>query len=120
MLKDDQRLRVNVCVKMTRNDANLIQDEGKRRGYESTGAFLRDLLLNSLSLPTQSTLLLESVLRVEFLLTESFKVFAPDPRDRAEVEELQKRAEAISGDLLKKFVARRSDKSEVGKGSHGD
>ncbi len=119
MSKNDQQLSVNVCVKMTQSDARLVQEEGRRRGYETTGAFLRTLLLDSLAVPTDRTLLLESVMRVEFLIAECFKIFAPDPRDRAEVEGLQKKAELVSGDLLKGVILRRSGRSGSVGGSHG-
>ncbi len=119
MHKDNQNLSVNVCVKMTRNDATLVQEEAKRRGFETTGAFLRELLLGSLSVPTDRTLLLESAMRVEFLVAECFKVFAPDADDRAEVEGLQRKAELMSSDLLKGVMLRRRNGLGSEKESHG-
>jgi len=106
-LNDLGKLTDSVSLRLTRQDSDLLKADAEKHGFETMGAYIRAVVLNNLAVPNERSSLLETLLRVEFLVAECFKTFAPDPRDRALVESLQKRAEAVSRELLTNFVARR-------------
>lgn len=113
-LIDLGKLTDSVSVRLTRKDADLLKADAEKHGFETMGAYVRAVVLNNLSVPNERSSLLETLLRVEFLVAECFKTFAPDPQDRAQVERLQERAEAVSRELLKSFVSKRVEASNDG------
>jgi len=113
-LSDLGKLTDSVSVRLTRKDSDLLKADAEKHGFETLGAYIRAVVLNNLAVPNERSSLLETLLRVEFLVAECFKTFAPDPQDRAQVERLQEQAEAVSRELLKSFVSRRIEVSKDG------
>jgi len=118
-LSDLGKLTDSVSLRLTRQDSDLLKADAEKHGFETMGAYIRAVILNNLAVPNERSSLLETLLRVEFLVAECFKTFAPDPRDRALVESLKERAEAVSRELLKTFIARRIEVSKDGGISSG-
>ncbi len=117
--EDSETLTAAISVRLTEKDAERLRTEAERQGFSTTGAYVREMVLWSLAVPNERTLLLETVLRVEFLMAECFKAVAPNQEDVDLVEGLQQRAEAVSRDLLTRFVTRRGslDKAGVASGT---
>jgi len=116
--QDETVLTTAVSIRFRKQDAELLRDEATRRGFTTTVGFARSLILAGLSHYDESSVLLEMILRVEFLLFEYFKAVSPE-EEEAGLRSIREKADAVSVDLLKTFIQRRVRSVEWGEESSG-
>ena len=116
--QDETVLTTAVSIRFRKQDAELLRDEATRRGFTTTVGFARSLILAGLSHYDESSVLLEMILRVEFLLFEYFKAVSPE-EEEAGLRSIREKADAVSVDLLKTFIQRRVRSVELREESSG-
>ena len=82
------------------------------------GGYARSVLRNRIGRHDESSVLLETILRVEFLLFEYFKAVSPE-EEEAGLRGIREKADAVSMDLLQSFIQRRARSVDVGGESSG-
>ena len=102
--KNANHLTTVVTFRLSESDAALLKAEAERRGFTGISPFVRALALSSYMAPDETTMVLETVLRVENTLVELVALAT----DKKQAEGIRSQSEAISGELLEKFLARRS------------
>ena len=107
MTEESNALTRAVTVRLTKRDAELLQEEANRRGFATTGSFARKVLLASLTQEDEQSHELELLLQIRFMIAENFRAVTPEEEQGA-LEKIQERAEAGSQALLKEFLQRRS------------
>ena len=107
MTEESNTLTRAVTVRLTKRDAELLQEEANRRGFATTGSFARKVLLGSLAQEDEQNHELELLLQIRFMIAENFKAVTPEEEQSA-LERVQERAEAGSQALLREFLQRRS------------
>ena len=107
MTGDNNALTRAVTVRLTKRDAELLQEEANRRGFATTGSFARKVLLGSLGQQDERSAELELLLQIRFMIAENFRAVTPEEEQSA-LERIQERAETGSQALLKEFLQRRS------------
>jgi hypothetical protein len=96
-------------VRLTHEEVEMIERAAAEEGSAGVSPFLRKLILGSLSLPTPTTLILESVLALQFGMYEMAKKAAEGtPLPAAKIQSLQDKLEISGGTLITKFMHRRS------------
>jgi len=116
--QDETVLTTAVSIRFRKQDAELLRDEATKRGFTTTVGFARSLILAGLSRYDERSVLLEMILRVEFLLFEYFKAVSPE-EEEAGLRGIREKADAVSMDLLQNFIQRRARSVDVGGGSSG-
>ena len=107
MTGESNALTRAVTVRLTKRDAELLQEEANRRGFATTGSFARKVLLGSLAQEDERSNELELLLQIRFMIAENFRAVTPEEEQEA-LEKIQERAEVGSQALLKEFLQRRS------------
>ncbi|MEO8130833.1 MAG: hypothetical protein ABI822_27290 [Bryobacteraceae bacterium] len=110
---ESHALTTAISIRLTKQDAELLRHEAARRGFATTGGFARTVILGSLARPEEGSVLLETILRVEYLVAECFKAVSPE-EEQAGFEKIRESAEARSAELLESFIQRRSRLLRVG------
>ena len=107
MTGDNNALTRAVTVRLTKKDAGLMQEEANRRGFATTGSFVRQVILESLGQQDERSHELELLLQIRFMIAENFRAVTPEEEQDA-LKKIQERAEAGSQALLKEFLQRRN------------
>ena len=103
-MKGANHLTTAITFRLSESDSAQLKAEAARRGFTGTSAFVRALAVSSYTAPDETTLVLETVLRVENTLVELIKLAA----DEEQADSIQSRSEAISPQLLEGFLERRT------------
>lgn len=111
--QDETVLTTAVSIRFRKQDAELLRDEATKRGFTTTVGFARSLILAGLARYDERSLLLETILRVESVLFEYFKAVSPKEEESG-LQRIREKADAMSVEILKSFVDRRSRKVEMG------
>ena len=103
-----------VGVRLTHEEVQMIERAAAEDGSLGLSPFIRKLILSSLRLPNPTTMILESVLALQFGMYEMAKKAAEGtPLPAAKIQSLQDKLE-ISGEMLiAKFLHRRSQRDKV-------
>lgn len=96
-----------LTVRLTKIDAELLQEEADRRGFATVASFARNMILGSLAQKDEPNHELELLLQIRFMIAENFRAVTPEEEQSA-LEKIQERAEAGSQALLTEFLQRRS------------
>jgi len=111
-------MTTSMCIRLTKRDAEVLREEAVKRGFSTMGGYARSVLRNSIGRHDESSVLLETILRVEFLLFEYFKAVSPEGEE-AGLRGIREKADAVSMDLLQNFIQRRVRSVEWGEESSG-
>jgi hypothetical protein len=102
-----------VGVRLTHEEVTMIERAASEDGAEGVSPFVRKLILSSLNLPTPPTLLLESVLALQFGMYEMAKKAAEGtPLSAAKIQSLQDKLEISGTTLVTRFMNRRGQKEK--------
>ena len=107
MTEESNALTRAVTVRLTKRDAELLQDEANRRGFATIASFARNIILASLAQREELNHELELLLQIRFMIAENFRAVTPE-EEQSVLEKIQERAEAGSQALLREFLQRRS------------
>jgi hypothetical protein len=102
-----------VGVRLTLEEVEMVERAAAEEGALGLSPFLRRLILTSLTLPNPTTLILESVLALQFGMYEMAKKEAEGtPLPAAKIQSLQDKLEISGSTLVTRFVTRRSHKDK--------
>ena len=93
-----------VTFRLSESDAALAKAEAGRRGFTRISPFVRALALSSYMSPNETTLVLETVLRLENTVIELLKLATDGKR----AESIHRQSESISPQLLAQFLERQT------------
>ncbi len=93
-----------VTFRLAESDAALLKSEADRRGFAGISPFVRALALSSYMSPNETTLVLETILRLENTVIELLKLATDEKR----AESIHRQSESISPQLLAQFLERQT------------
>ncbi len=93
-----------VTFRLSESDAALLKAEAGRRGFTKISAFVRALAVSSYMAPNETTLVLETILRLENTVVELLKLATNEKR----AESIHRQSESVSPQLLAQFLERQT------------
>ena len=106
-MDDKNKLTEVIALRLTVDDAALVREQAKLRGFDSAGALIRSVLLHSFLLPSETRLLMELVLRIDEKVGAYLKVLSPEPEDVANLRRIDERLEVEGPNMVQRFIGRR-------------
>jgi hypothetical protein len=111
-MQEKRNLTITVNTKMTPEDAAMLWEEAKKRGFTELGPFVRELILTSAFLPHPTTLILEVLLQFQYAMYEmAEKSAAGQPLPQAKIQSLRAKLETVGESLVTSYLNRRRQRS---------
>lgn len=107
MLEDPNKLTETITLRFTKAQAEMLKAGAAKAGFTGVRSFAREIVLESLAVPSEKTLLLETMLQVDYRVAEYLRVLAGESLDERSIERIRARSEAIVSTLLARFVMKR-------------
>ena len=110
-MKGNSGKRVVLSVRLSQSEVDFLKAEATKRELGDVSSLVRELIMASFVLPTPSTLILETVLQLQFGIFEIAKKAAEGkPLSSLRLQSLQESLEMSGETLATKYINRRTNK----------